>query len=178
MNHKPLNQIILAFIFLGLALFLSFLTSQVFNLSQSLLPMHFVILICGFMCGPKYASLTGLIAPLLSALVIGQVDMVPTAIAMAFELGTYGLVLGLLSLYIRFDKISNLYIMLILAMVIGRISFGLLSLILYDMIEETFSWQTFLDLALLKGLMGIIIQLIMIPPLIYFISPYIERYLR
>jgi hypothetical protein len=177
MKNKPINQIILALIFLGLALFLSFLISDVFNLGQALLPMHFSILMCGFICGYKYASLVGLIAPLLSAFVLGQPNTVPMAIAMAFELGTYGLVLGLLSLYLDFDKIFNLYFMLIVAMVMGRISFGLLSLIIYDMIEETFTWQTYLDLALVNGLNGIIIQLIILPPLIYFLSPYLERHL-
>jgi hypothetical protein len=67
--------------------------------------------------------------------------------------------------------------MLIVAMVMGRISFGLLSLIIYDMIEETFTWQTYLDLTLVNGFNGIIIQLIILPPLIYFLSPYLERHL-
>ena len=47
-----------------------------------------------------YAGAVGFIAPLLRSAMFGMPHMMPTGIAMCFELATYGLVAGLLYKYL------------------------------------------------------------------------------
>jgi thiamine transporter ThiT len=175
MNQKYLQKMILSAMFLAMAIVLPFFTGQIPSLGQRLLPMHIPILICGFACGPKYGSLTGFIAPILRSLLFGMPVMVPMAIAMAFELATYGFILGVLANFLRLKNIFNLYIMLIIAMILGRMVFGLVSLWLFDLADQAYSWQIFTGMAIIDGIPGILLQLLLIPAIIYGISPYIER---
>ncbi len=59
-----------------------------------LLPMHIPVLLCGLICGWKYGILVGFILPLLRHTIFGMPILFPTGIAMAFELATYGFVIG------------------------------------------------------------------------------------
>lgn len=63
-------------------------------IGSALRPMHIPVLLCGFFCGPWYAGAVGFIAPLLRSAMFGMPHMMPTGIAMCFELATYGLVAG------------------------------------------------------------------------------------
>ena len=58
-------------------------------------PMHIPVLLCGLVCGWQYGAAVGFVAPLLRSVLFGMPPMYPVAIAMAFELLTYGLVIGL-----------------------------------------------------------------------------------
>ena len=46
-------------------------------------------------CGWKWGLLVGFVTPLLRSVLFGMPPMVPTALAMAFELAAYGAVAGL-----------------------------------------------------------------------------------
>ena len=128
-KHKNLRQLILAAMFLTLALALPFLTGQIPQVGSALCPMHIPVLLCGFFCGPWYALAVGLVAPLLRFALFGMPPPMPTGIAMCFELATYGFVSGLLYKLLPGKKVFT-YVTLIAAMLAGRIIWGIARVIL------------------------------------------------
>ena len=149
---------------LALCLLLPFLTGQIPQIGSALCPMHLPVLLAGFLCGPWWALVTGLTAPLLRNLLFSMPPLL-TAIAMSFELGTYGVVSGLL--YRRLPKnLAGIYISLITAMITGRIGWGLVRGAMTGMAGESFTWAMFLAGAFTTAIPGIIIQLILIPVLV------------
>lgn len=93
---KPVMNLTLAAMFLAVGLLLPFLTGQIKQIGNMLLPMHIPVIMCGLICGWKYGFGVGFVMPLMRSMLFGRPIMYPDAIAMAFELATYGLIVGLL----------------------------------------------------------------------------------
>lgn len=147
---------------LGLSLVLPLLTGQIQQIGNMLLPMHIPVLLCGFVCGPLWGALVGFVAPLLRYLIFGMPVIYPMGISMAFELGTYGLVSGLL--YGLLPKQHRyVYVSLISAMIAGRLVWGLVRFILAGLTDSQFPFSVFIAGALTEAIPGIVIQLIFIP---------------
>ena len=128
------------------------------------LPMHIPVLICGFVIGPLPGLLVGLLAPFLSHLLTSM----PPAYAvplMTMELAIYGLVAGLVYRNLKF----NIYLSLLLAMIVGRIVFGLGLFILGLFIALPYGPAEFFAAGgvIFTGLPGIILQFVVIPPAVY-----------
>ena len=89
--------------------------------------------------------------------------MYPMAIAMAFELAVYGVVAGWI--YGRAERKSTLvvYQALLLAMVCGRVVWGMVEILLLGIGGNGFTWQMFLAGALVNAIPGILLQLVLIP---------------
>lgn len=149
---------------LALALLLPFVTGQIPEYGNMLLPMHLPVLLCGFVCGYQYGLLVGFIAPLLRYALFGMPPVLPIGIPMAFELATYGCVTGLLGA--NKEKLSSIYITLIVAMLSGRIVWALVRLVLLGINGTPFTISIFLASAFTNAIPGIIIQLIIIPILV------------
>ncbi len=163
------KKLTLSALFIALGIILPFFTGQVPHFGNMLLPMHIPVLLCGFVCGNPYGMLTGAIIPLLRSILLGRPVMMPTAVAMAVELATYGIVSGLL--YTRLhNKKAGTYISLITAMLAGRITWGIISLILYQILGNPFTWELFAAEAFINAIPGIIVQLILIPAIIYVLN--------
>ncbi len=124
MKRKELINFNLSAVFIALGLILPFLTGQIQQIGTMLLPMHIPVLLCGLICGWKYGLFIGFILPPLRSVIFGMPPMFPTAIAMAFELATYGVVIGFL--YQRSNKksVASVYRSMIGAMISGRIVWG------------------------------------------------------
>ena len=59
-----IKKMVLAALFLALALYLPFLTGQIPQIGSMISPMHFPVLLAGFVCGPGYGlSLIHISAP-------------------------------------------------------------------------------------------------------------------
>ena len=93
-NTPSVRQLVLAALFLALAFVLPLLTGQVPKVGNMLCPMHFPVLLCGFVLGGPWGLAVGFVAPLLRSVLFGMPPMFPVAISMAFELATYGAVAG------------------------------------------------------------------------------------
>lgn len=159
------KNLVLAALFLALGIVFPFLTGQIPGIGSKLLPMHIPVLICGFVCGWQYGLAVGFVVPLLRSVMFGMPPMMPTAIAMAFELAAYGAVSGLL--YQKLSKTNpSIYISLIGAMLIGRVIWGLVSVPLYGMAGKGFSWQIFAAGGFINAIPGIILQIVLIPVII------------
>lgn len=149
---------------LALCLVLPFLTGQIPHIGSALCPMHIPVLLAGFICGPWWAMVTGIMAPILRHFLFTMPPLV-TAIAMSFELGTYGAICGLMQ--IRTPKNTRgTYAALIIAMITGRIVWGIAMVLITGVTGSSFSWALFLAGAFTNAVPGIILQLILIPVLI------------
>ena len=95
MKNQNTKKLAYAALFLALCLVLPMLTGQIPQIGSMLLPMHIPVLLCGLVCGWQYGAAVGFVAPLLRSVLFGMPPMYPVAIAMAFELLTYGLVIGI-----------------------------------------------------------------------------------
>ena len=124
------------------------------------LPMHVPVLLAGFLAGPFSGLIVGLLAPGLSNLLTG---MPPTYAVplMSTELPIYGLVAGIAYSRLRL----NVYIALVIAMVFGRVMFGISLFVLGIFIDLPYTAAMFFSTggAIITGLPGIIIQLLLIP---------------
>ena len=88
------KRLVISALLLAAGLVLPFLTGGIPNFGRMLLPMHLPVLLCGFVCGWKWGLLVGFVTPLLRSVLFGMPPMVPTALAMAFELAAYGALAG------------------------------------------------------------------------------------
>lgn len=159
---KTVNKITLSGVFIALGILLPYITGNIQSLGVNLLPMHIPVLLAGFIVGWKYGLLVGIITPLLRSALVGMPPLFPVAIAMAFELGIYGLVTGLLYSMLKKSKIS-VFISLIVAMISGRIVWGIVSYFLFFLNNTSFTINMFITGAFANSIIGIIIQLILVP---------------
>ncbi|MFQ6794366.1 ECF transporter S component [Thomasclavelia sp.] len=165
MNKLSVKQIVLAAFFLALGLILPFFTMQIPSIGSMLLPMHIPVILCGFVCGGPLGAIVGFIVPLLRSALFTMPPMYPTAVAMAFELAAYGLISGIL--YNRLSKnVVNTYISLVVAMLGGRVVWGIVSVILYGLASQGFTFAIFIAGAFTTAIPGIILQLVLIPAIV------------
>ena len=150
MLHTTLKLVYSA-LFLALAIILPTVISMGSQkLGQSLLPMHIPVMLCGLTCGSPYGMAIGFIAPLLKSILTG-LPQTTTAIAMAFELATYGIVCGLL--YKVFPKkMSYIYPTLIISMVVGRVINALIHYFMSLSGENVFVLKSFITLTTVNAL--------------------------
>ena len=159
------SRLVTAAMLLALALVLPFLTGQIPQIGGMLCPMHIPVLLCGFFCGPLYALAVGAVAPLLRFALFGMPPILPTGLAMCFELSAYGAVAGLLYRVLPRKK-SSVFISLIAAMLAGRVLWGAVRAILYGLGSSAFGMTAFLAGAFTNAIPGIIVQLILVPILV------------
>ena len=159
------RNIVLSGLFIALGLVLPFFTGQIPSVGNKLLPMHLPIFLCGFILGGPIGLAVGLIVPILRSVLFGMPPFYPVAIAMSFELATYGGLTGFL-----FRKLSkttlNIYVSLLSAMIVGRIVWGVAMLMLLSVYGTPFTLKMFLGGALINSTPGMIAQIIIIPVLL------------
>ena len=164
-NNLHIRKLILSALFLALGITLPFLTGQIPEIGSALCPMHIPVLLCGFLCGGSWGLMIGVLAPLLRSVVIGMPVLFPMGICMALELGTYGLVAGML--YSKLEKGKwSIYISLISAMVLGRIVWGIAMFVCMGFDTMKFGFDAFVSGAVTMAVPGIIIQLVLVPVIV------------
>ena len=162
-RKKPVFTMCLAAMFLALGLVLPFLTGQIPQIGSMLLPMHIPVLLCGLICGWQYGGMVGFVLPLLRFALFQMPPVVPTGAAMAFELATYGAVVGFLYARSRWQCVVSLYRCLIAAMIAGRLVWAAARVAMVGLASVPFSWELFVSGAFLTAIPGIILQLLVIP---------------
>lgn len=148
-------------IFVGLAVLTPTIFHQ-FNLAgPKFLPMHIFVLLAGLLFGWRTGLLVGLLSPLMS---YGITHLPPMAILpeTTLELAVYGLAIGLLR-----ERGLNIWATLISAMILGR--FARLAFVLAFGLHTNF-WQY-----LQMSWPGIILQLALIPAIIYLLRKFLFK---
>jgi len=133
------------------------------NAGSVLLPMHIPVLLCGLICSWPYGLACGVLTPILSHLITGMPPMryLPPMIA---ELAVYGLLAGILIRLIKTKNFTfNIYAALLIAMVGGRICYGIINALIFRV--GAYSMHIWLTSAFVTSLPGIAVQLITIPAL-------------
>ena len=166
------KNLTLAAMFLALALVLPFLTGQIPQIGSMLLPMHLPVLLCGFLCGWQWGLVVGFIAPLLRSLLFGMPPMVNVAIPMAFELAAYGAFTGLFYQWLetagsKMKPVTRLYAVLVIAMLLGRVVWGIAKFAVMSLVTSgIFTLPMFFAGAFVTAWPGILVQLVLIPPIV------------
>ena len=160
--HSTTRSLVLAALFLALAFVLPMITGHVPQVGNMLCPMHFPILLCGFVLGGPWGLAVGFIAPLVRSVLFGMPPMFPIAIAMAFELAAYGLVSGVLWHNVKHTE-PIMYATLVTAMEAARFLSGPERFVLDRLTGSSFPFSAFLSGALLTAVPGIVAQLVLIP---------------
>ena len=89
------KKLVLSAMLLAVGIVLPFFTGQIPQIGNMLLPMHLPVLVCGLICGWQYGGVIGFILPFLRYVLFAMPPM-PNGIAMAFELASYGAIVGFL----------------------------------------------------------------------------------
>ena len=124
-TQKKTYSLVITAMLLAVGLVLPFITGNIQAIAKIISPLHIPVLICGLCCGWKWGLGLGIVLPLLRGLLFGIPVFPTSALPMAFELGCYGLLTGLLyPLFLKaFKKKNHLPAMLcalVTAMVLGR----------------------------------------------------------
>ena len=162
-GKRELVNLVLSAMFLAMGIVLPFLTGQIQQIGNMLLPMHIPVFLCGLICGWKYGLGVGFILPLFRSLLFTMPPMYPNAIAMAFELAVYGLVSGLIYSKFKRQNILSVYFSMLPAMLAGRGVWAVMEIILLGVSGGSFTFSMFVSGAFVTAVPGIILQLILIP---------------
>ncbi len=171
------RSLVLAALFLALAVALPMAFHAVPNAGGVFLPMHLPVLLCGLLLGAPLGFACGLLAPLMSCLITG---MPPMAIlpAMTCELAVYGLVAGLLPRLIArrapsLPSLARLYIALVAAMLAGRLAAGAVNALFFQ--AGRYSLQAWLAASFVRALPGIAAQLAVLPALALVLARFAQK---
>ncbi len=164
-SELNIRRMVYAALFLALTQVLPFLTGHIPQIGSMLSPMHIPVLLCGFLCGWPWGLAVGFIGPLLRSVLFGMPPMFPGAVAMAFELAVYGCVSGWLRRKLP-KTIPMIYTVLVIAMIAGRVVWGIVRLILAGLSGGAFTWAAFIAGAVTGAIPGIILHIVLIPVLV------------
>jgi thiamine transporter ThiT len=164
MKMSYVKKLVFAAVCAALCVVLPMVFHAVQNAGQVFLPMHIPVLLCGLACGWPFGLVCGILGPVLSSLLTG---MPPAAMlpSMAIECAVYGGASGLMMQLVRTKRTYlDLYISMTAAMLLGRVIAGLAKSLILSPGTAPFAWVT---TSLVSGIPGILIQLVLIPTLIY-----------
>ena len=139
------------------------------SLGEIFLPMHLPIIFVGLLAGPFAGAVSGFLAPAVSFALTGM----PTAVMLPFmmiELCAYGLCAGLLK-----NFKSPITVKVLLVQIVGRFIRAIAILLAvyafgYDQIGVASIW-----LSIPKGIFGIVLQLVLIPLLLYRVKDFLKN---
>jgi thiamine transporter ThiT len=160
---KNVKKLVVTAMLFAVGIVLPFMIGQIPAIGKMLLPMHIPVLLCGFIVGWQYGAVIGFLLPIVRGILFGMPPLYPNAIAMAFEMVTYGFVSGFLYSHAKWQCTKMLYVSLIAAMLAGRVVWAFAEVVLLGIGGNMFTWNMFVAGAFLNAIPGIIVQLVLIP---------------
>ena len=170
MKNTKTKKLVISALFLALCIVLPFLTGQLKELGNALLPMHIPVMLCGVLCGGGWGAAVGFLAPFLRSITFGMPPLYPNCIWMSCELATYGFIIGILYNKLFKKRLLGLYGSLILAMLSGRIVWGAVKALVLGLSGSSFAFSAFWAGGFLNAVPGIVLQLILIPLIVSLIN--------
>lgn len=167
MNLK--QKLTLPALFLACGLLLPMVFHTFGMAGKIFLPMHIPVLMAGLLLGWKQGLCIGFFTPILSSLLTGMPPLLPMAPVMAVELALYGATAGYLR---RTQKLSPLFA-LIGALIMGRLGAALIIALFAETLHIKLSPWIYVMASITNGILGIIIQIVGIPPLIAKLEQYL-----
>lgn len=164
------RKLCFAALLLALGWLLPLLTGQNRDLGNMLSLIHIPAYIGGFLLGPWYGVLLGGLIPLSRSVLFGMPVLYPRAVCMAFEMAAYGGICGGLYRMMcsnpKIKKIAGIYISIIIAMLLGRVIWGVGRALCGLFATEAFTWGAFIAGGFVTAWPGMIVQLIVLPVLV------------
>ncbi len=160
-SNERIKKLVFAAVCLALAMVLPFFTGQIPKIGKALAPMHIPVLLCGFVSGPMWGLIVGLVAPMLRCHLFAT-PALASAFTMTFELAAYGFFTGLLYKILP-KRTLNIYISLISAMILGRIVAGIVKYIVAVANGNEFIFSAFIAGTVTGAVPGMICQIVLIP---------------
>ncbi len=167
---KRINKLVTCAFCIAFCVILPFAFHLIPDFGSIFCPMHLPVFVCAMLCGPVYGVACGVLGPLFSSLLTG---MPPSIIlpSMLAELLTYGLLAGLfMNLFKSKKTIFSIYIILALSMLIGRLVACFTQI--FVLTNGTSAVKAVFISHFVTCLPGIVLQLIIIPPIILAISKF------
>lgn len=172
LTYTDIRSYVFTFVFVALAVLVPWVFHQYHLAGPTYLPMHIFVLIAGLIFGWRTGLIVGALTPLVSYSVSGMpvLTILPQIVV---EVSIYGLVAGLLREKLNLSLIWSL----LGAMIAGRIALCLVVSAIYLVAGEIYSplglesnpliavWST-----VKQGWPGIIIQLALIPLIIWLVA--------
>ncbi|NLL00609.1 MAG: ECF transporter S component [Clostridiales bacterium] len=152
------------------------------EIGKVLLPMHLGVFIAGIYLGASYGAIIGFITPLINS--IFGLPMFPHNLIMAIELAAYGFFAGLTMYLLQKNNIKRMrrsfrvYISLIVSMILGRLINALALFIMARVFAMTVPAPLTVFGSALTAIPGILIQLVLVPAIIFTLYASQERYVR
>ena len=175
MKKGVVKKTVMSGLFLAIGMVLPLFTGQIKEIGDSLLPMHIPVMLCGLLCGPGFGAAIGLGLPFLRSVTFGMPPIYPNAVWMALELATYGLVIGLASRGLKIKGVWNTYLSLIIAMLSGRVVWGIAKAVLLGVGGRAFTVSMFIVGGFVDAAIGILLQLILIPTVVVLVKKLQRR---
>lgn len=123
------------------------------------LPMHIPVFLAGLLLGPAWGLAVGVVTPVLSSLLTGMPPLFPVMPIMTAELGVYGLVSG----YCYQARKWPLPGALLASMAAGRVAACAAAWVLMEVFGIRLKPSVYVTAAVITGLPGLAIQLIVVP---------------
>lgn len=166
MKNEKIKKITLTAVFLSTGLVLPFLTAQVPEIGERLLPLHIPVFLCSLICGPQYGAICGVCLPFLRSFLFGMPELYPSAVSMGFELPAYAVVCGLIYLKFKKKNLVAIYTSLISSMLAGRLVYAVVQSFILGLGDDGLTLSLFIAKAFTRPLPGIILQLILVPAIV------------
>lgn len=152
-------------LFIALGVILPLVFHQFGIAGRIFLPMHYPVILSGFLLGSLWGALVGALCPPLGFLISGMPQL-PSLLLMVPELLTYGLLAGLLSPKSGLKSWRRGVIILLPVLIGGRLVYGLSATIFGPLLLGIDNPILYIGTALASGLPGALVILIILPPLI------------
>lgn len=166
---RKTKKLVYTALFLAAGLVLPFFTGQIKEIGDSLLPLHFVVLLASLLLGWKSGLAVGAVLPLTRGILFGMPPIYPSGVWMTFELATYGFLTGFLYKDVfgkAQKKLLALYGSMIISMLAGRVVWGIAKTVILGFSGKKFLFSAFLAEGFVDAIWGIIIQLTVIPVIV------------
>ena len=175
MIKSKTQRLTLSGLFLALGIILPYVTAHGAGVPGTvLLPMHIPVLLCGFFCGSFYGAISGALLPFLNCVLTGMPSLFPMLPIMLCELTVYGLTSGLLFTKTPLGKKRyGVFIALPISMICGRAAYAAAFYIMFLFVGELKALSV--TAAVVTGLPGIIIQLLLIPQIVILTKKVIRK---
>ncbi len=177
-SRNSLYNMILTALFIALAIVLpTIISANSPDLARTLCPMHIPIFICGAVCGWQWGMMAGVISPLLRSVLFSAPILYPNAVAMAFELSAYAVIIALMLRLLagKLERLASVYVSMVVAMIFGRLVFAMAKFALLGIDGQAYTWSLFMSEAVLSAGPAIVLQFAVIPPIVYALGGYGRR---
>lgn len=169
MNIK--QQLTLPALFLACGLLLPIAFHMFGMAGKIFLPMHIPVFMAGLLLGWRKGLFIGILTPLLSSFLTGMPSLYPMAPIMSIELAVYGATAG----YLHYSKGLSILPSLISSLIAGRIAVALMLALFAEALNIKLSPWIYVMTSAANGMVGIVLQIISIPPLVKKLEVYMQQ---